>query len=456
MYIALYEKDTLGRHILAGWEAFATQEFGDHVPGTINIFYSDFLSPRKISYTKTLYEITSVGLLPLTPEDFEQPTELQAAKDSKIALLNQQFEKLTEQIAPGGYLVYLYALSILQEVDTNDLFLWLRSVNMERDKLIEQIYTASDVGSLGDINATLGDLEFERPSLPLYDTGRTNYTFRRTASSTYDDEVSVDAGSEIELYMQTNKLPLHGMIIVGNSDHTTTQWTNHKDIVRRINPNSILFRLEDGSTLSAYGVLNSAVELPEGFTQLEFTVDSIFRLSNVNLTLADETNTATIETACGLIPLKGRRLNFEIDCSSITSIITTDSSTLGPLSIQGTELSTVDITHSASLDEGDLSLNMGVDNVDYEILNQDNIVLYNGNESVEGIMVGNGYTLKCHFMPSNTPITMSWTYTPREERQESYMVRTRYSKRQKKLTIINDNSIALKGQLVIIHRAKRV
>ena len=457
MYIAIYAPDSFGRKILSGWEIYKTQLSGSPVPNKNNQFYSWFLSENK-PMPKGLFEITESGILPLEYDENET-YNLTAAKNDKISLINRRFEDVTERVAPAGYLIYLYTVSLLRDVDIKSIFGWLKILNERRVELISRIYEANSMEDLIEISDKLDETVLYTPSLPLFDIKDDEFTFHRTASSTYNKEITIPPSTTLDIPFTREKIPVYASLLVPDEVELNSTLTNHVQTLVRITPDFCYYKTDSGN-LSANDVLSGWDDLTPEKSKLEVILPTLIKPSSVSIYVDKGepvilyVNSEPIYTNSENFSKVGDVYKFEVALNyGVTKLEWDlgDNTKCGQLSIFGHVMSNISMDKKIDLTAGIVSLN-SADNLKYEIYDSGKII-YSGqcNGQINDLTVGDESYLKVYFEKSDTVKMIYVNHVPDKQAVKIYPLSVSISSKRDTLNLSHSEPETLTGTLYLTH-----
>jgi len=454
MYIAICKVDDEGRQILVGWEPYKMQEIMEHPPNEPDLFYSNLITDIKTDPDSGTYIVKPDGTLDKL-SDYSTGTTAESnlphEQEKKISLINQMFEALTRQVIPADYIAYVMLSSNKADVDADELYDWFMEVNEYRRTLIQSIMDVEQVEDLSNITIDLSGYDSERPNLLFETTTIDGYDFEKSRLVEAQGEISIPSNGSISIYLETDSIPFNGRVIMGASEVLDGVSTNYAEESETISPLSILFRLKDGSALSANDILYNSVELPDGLSHIEFTITQGLMLRTINVALESMYSECTVETICDKLTQKGNKILFDIDCMTDRGqIYVNDSSFIGPLSIVASKISPEEKVDSIKLVDGILSIDLHEYTTAYEVKDDTGSVVYNGMGpgSSGDLSVGDNYTLDLIFTNTTTVEIADWSLMPTISTISTYEVGLQYNKLTASLSIKNNNALDLTGRLI--------
>jgi len=384
-------------------------------------------------------------------------------KQIKIGLINRYFDSISDQVAPAGYLLYLYTASLFRDIKVRPLFKWLKSLNEERVRHIRRIYAAGDMTDILAMRDELGALALSPPELPEVIVKDSDYTFGRTASSYYNrGPLNIAPESSVSISYDRKVIPICASIEESDSDIQEYTLTNHEADTNPVMPSFVVFRDVDGDAIPATSVLQNWVELSETHSVMEITVASSIRLTGLSLYVSGEGN---IDLIIGSKIIQRNSMNSQIENSVIayrqsidaqTQVVQVDlkgNSRVGHLTLYGRELSKVQqIERYQTLSSGRLTIN-SVDDVEYSIEDRAGQVLRSGrcNTSIAGIVVPDQSRLIAKFGTSSTPKSLWAQHDPDSAEVRVTNVYLTLSADRDKLTVHNPTDRQLVGRLRLLN-----
>lgn len=458
MHIAIYKPDEVGRKILIGWEVHNTQVPGSPVPDKVGHYYSSFLSERDPMPSGT-FEITESGLLPLNYTD--EDATLCAAKDDKISLINRRFESITERVVPAGYLLYLYTVSLLRDVDVKPVFFWLKALNEERVKVMKTIYDADSVDDLRQISDNLGDLSTSAPTLPIFGISDDKFEFHRTATSSYSDDVTIPSGQPLVLEYTRSKVPMYAVLSTSSPVANTQVVTNHNQILVPVNPEFCFFNPDEGGPISASHLLSGWDALTPEKKKLKVVLPSLVRPSSVSLYVDSGEpitlyiNSEPIYSDSQNLTAEGDVYHFKVDLDYGVTTLEFElggNTRCGQLRVLGHEMASIPLDKTVSLSAGVLELNSS-DGVGYSVVDSNSVLVHSGhcNSHLTGMEVPDGSMLTLSFSKSDGLESIWVVHTPASGQMDLYPLKVSMSPDRKSVILSHDEAESLTGKLSMVH-----
>ena len=457
MYIAKIKRDEKGHPILVGWEPYMNQDFHSFIDDGSGIEYSGFVTDQQTDPSTGIYEVDDeLGIQRISVQDSTIMSDTSSLSNiifNKISIVNRQFKEIVERVAPADYLIYLFTSTSMHEVDIHELYDWWIKLNELRLYYIQMISEVEQIEDLNNINIDFKGLDISSVSnIPIITKPYERYNYLDVIDIEYDEELKIESNSSVEIDLYSpNRIPIRGILISGKSDTYHYTWTNYSEDVINIVPDSLLFRLDDGSAVSANQVLTESVKKPLGFDRLEFTLRDNIRTRAVTLHLDNSEANTTLESLCGSKTLRGKVATFDVECDTKYCYIDTDSETIGPLFITGSTLSIDTETKTMPLIEGKLSLNLYDTSVSYEVLNETDDIIFSGNGpgNIKDLEVYDRYTLKAIFISTTSVELIDIKIKPTMATIYTHQVDLAYNKVNEKLVIYNKESKLLTGKLLL-------